>query len=80
MTVFIRTDNAVVPCDGYFYIQRTNVVPNKWGIFASQLGLPSPTLLCEYQDDTVYSGHDKAQLTLDFIVKNLADGKTIDIR
>ena len=45
MTVFVKTEDAIYPCDGYFFIRMTNVMPNKWGVFASQLGLPQPTLM-----------------------------------
>ena len=40
MTVFVKTEDAIHPCDGYFFIRMTNVMPNKWGVFANQLGLP----------------------------------------
>ena len=64
MTVFVKTEDLIHPCDGYFFIRMTNVMPNKWGVFATQLGLPQPTLLAEYQDDEVFSGHDQAQKAL----------------
>ena len=33
MTVFVKTEDAIYPCDGYFFIRMTNVMPNKWGVF-----------------------------------------------
>ena len=57
----------------------TNVMPNKWGVFATQLGLPQPTLLKEYQDNDVYSGHEKAEKALDYLFKNIKDEATIDL-
>ena len=55
MTVFVKTDDAIYPCDGYFFIRMTNVAPNKWGVFATQLGLAQPTLLTESFRMTRYS-------------------------
>ena len=57
----------------------TNVMPNKWGVFATQLGLPQPTLLKEYQDNDVYSGHDKALKALHYLFENIKDEATIDL-
>ena len=79
MTVFVKTDDAIYPCDGYFFLRMTHVAPNKWGVFATQLGLPQPTLLTEYQDDEVFSGHDRAEKALDYLFKNIKDEATIDL-
>lgn len=79
MTVFVKTEDSIHPCDGYFFIRMTNVMPNKWGVFATQLGLPQPTLLTEYQDDEVFSGHDRAEKALDYLFKNIKDEATIDL-
>lgn len=79
MTVFVKTEDAIHPCDGYFFIRMTNVMPNKWGVFANQLGLPQPTLLTEYQDDEVFSGHDKALKALHYLFQNLKNEATIDL-
>ena len=79
MTVFVKTEDAIYPCEGYFFIRMTKVAPNKWGVFATQLGLPQPTLLVEYQDDEVFSGHDKAGKALDYLFKNIKHEATIDI-
>ena len=79
MTVFVKTDDAIYPCDGYFFIRMTNVMPNKWGVFATQLGLPQPTLLIEYKDDEVWSGHQKAEIALQHLFSHIADQATIDI-
>lgn len=79
MTVFVKTEDTIYPCDGYFFLRMTRVAPNKWGVFATQLGWPEPTLLTEYQDDEVFSGHDKALKALDYLFKNLKDEATIDL-
>ena len=79
MTVFVKTEDSIHPCDGYFFIRMTHVAPNKWGVFATQLGLPQPTLLVEYQDDEVFSGHGQAQKALDYLFKNIKDEATIDL-
>lgn len=79
MTVFVKTEDAIYPCEGYFFIRMTKVMSNKWGVFATQLGLPQPTLLAEYQDNEVFSGHDQAQKALDYLFKNIKHEATIDI-
>lgn len=79
MTVFVKTEDAIHPCDGYFFIRMTNVMPNKWGVFATQLSLPQPTLLIEYEDDEVFSGHDKALKALHYLFENIKDEATIDL-
>ena len=79
MTVFVKTNDAIYPCDGYFFIRMTKVMPNKWGVFATQLGLPQPTLLTEYEDDEVFSGHNKALKALDYLFKNMKDEGTVDL-
>lgn len=79
MILFIKTKDTVYPCEGYFNIRLTHTVPNKWAIFAQIAGNPDPQPIVHYEDNEVYSGHERCQQVLDHIFKNIKDQATIDI-